>query len=162
MENNEEYKKDEIPQGEEYKPESKPGDEGLGGSPENNKPEEGANEEKKQKGSVYDQYRYWGSDNPNGGPGPIKGGKKNKFALLSLIVLIITFGAIMFSDAMAVKPVETSYSAFIESVENSEVKTTTIVGGSLIEYETVDDGYYSTRIPYSDPTLQQGIDLCLD
>lgn len=153
MENNEEYKKDEIPQGEEYKPESKPGDEGLGGSPENNKPEEGANEEKKQKGSVYDQYRYWGSDNPNGGPGPIKGGKKNKFALLSLIVLIITFGAIMFSDAMAVKPVETSYSAFIESVENSEVKTTTIVGGSLIEYETVDDGYYSTRIPYSDPTL---------
>ena len=153
MENNEEYKKDEIPQGEDFKPESQPGDEGLGGSPENNKPEEGKNEEKKGKGSVYDQYRYWGSDNPNGAPSPIKGGKKNKFALLSLIALIVTFGAIMFSDSMAVKPVETSYTAFIESVENSEVKTTTIVGGSLIEYVTVDDGYYSTRIPYSDPTL---------
>ena len=153
MNNNEEYKKDELTPAPETAPEEKPSDVPPSDGPEKEKkPEEGKGE-KKEKKDVYDQYRYWGTDGQPGGNGPIKGGKKNKFALLSLIILIFSFGAIMFSDSLAVKPVEASYTAFMESVESDNVKTVNIVGGAVIEYTTHDGDYFSARIPYSDPAL---------
>lgn len=161
MENNEEYKKDDMPQDE--GPETLFGNDMPQGNPEDDKPEKDAKDSKK--GNVYDQYRYWGSESPSGGgAGPMKGGRKNKFALLSLVVLLVTFGMIMFSDAMSVQPVETSYTQFIDSVQGGEVTSTTIIGSSQIEYRTIDEGYYVTRIPYSDPLLmpllkEQGVDV---
>ena len=161
MENNEEYKKDDMPQDE--GPETLFGNDMPQGNPEDDKPEKDAKDSKK--GNVYDQYRYWGSESPSGGgAGPMKGGRKNKFALLSLVVLLVTFGMIMFSDAMSVQPVETSYTQFIDSVQGGEVTSTTIIGSSQIEYRTIDEGYYVTRIPYSDPLLmpllkEHGVDV---
>ena len=122
------------------------------------------NEEKKTKKNIYDQYRYWGSDN-NGPSGKnIKGGKKNRFALLILIVLLISFVTIFFSEQKASSSIESSYSTFISAVEGKKVLRATVTGDTTIEYVTMDGKSYTTRIPYADPDLvskliENGVDV---
>lgn len=121
-----------------------------------NTPEEPkAKEDKKPKKSAYDQYRYWGSDNPGDGGKNLKGGKKNRLALIVLILLLISFVSIFLTDQSAMRAQESSYSTFVSLVEKGNVISATITGETTIEYITLDGIAYSCRIPYADPGLMQ-------
>ena len=163
MENDDKDKKEEIV-GEVVSPDPKPQDNDKGGG-ENKKPEEttpkpdNKGEEKlgKNKENVYDKYRYWGSEPPkNGGSQtPNKGGMRNKFALIALIVLLISFFFVFFQDSQKAKATSVSYTDFMTVVEKGKVSKADIVGSSTVNFTTNDGGYYTTRIPYSDPELVQ-------
>ena len=163
MENDDKDKKEEIV-GEVVSPDPKPQDNDKGGG-ENKKPEEttpkpdNKGEEKpgKNKENVYDKYRYWGSEPPNNGGSqtPNKGGLRNKFALIALIVLLISFFFVFFQDSQKAKATSVSYTDFMTVVEKGKVSKADIVGSSTVNFTTNDGGYYTTRIPYSDPELVQ-------
>lgn len=116
------------------------------------KEETNRKDDKKGKKNAYDQYRYWGADNPDGGKN-LKGGKKNRFALVLLIVLMVSFFMVLFSDQGALKAQESSYSTFINAVEDGKVISATITGESTIDYITVDGMQLTCRIPYLDTSL---------
>lgn len=135
-------------------------------SEDNSKPEDSKNakEDKKNKKNVYDQYRYWGSNDNNNGGKNIKGGKKNRFALLVLVVLFISFFAIFFSEQKSMGVQTSSYSTFISLVDSGKVQKATITGESTIEYVTYDGSTYNCRIPYPDRSLverliDKGVDV---
>ncbi|MGN0839868.1 MAG: ATP-dependent zinc metalloprotease FtsH [Candidatus Ornithospirochaeta sp.] len=163
MENENKDKKEEII-GEVVSPDPKPQDNDIGGG-ENKKPEgatskpndKGEEKSGKNKENVYDKYRYWGSEPPkNGGsPTPNKGGMRNKFALIALIVLLISFFFVFFQDSQKAKATSVSYTDFMTVVEKGKVSKADIVGSSTVNFTTNDGGYYTTRIPYSDPELVQ-------
>ena len=120
------------------------------------KPEEKKeNDSRKTKENVYDTYRYWGSEPPkNGGPsGSGKGGLRNKFALVALVLLLISFFMVFFQDSQKAKATSISYTEFRSAVERGVVSSADIVGGTVINFNTNDGGYYTTRIPYSDTDL---------
>ena len=120
------------------------------------KPEEKKeNDSRKTKENVYDKYRYWGSEPPkNGGPsGSGKGGLRNKFALVALVLLLISFFMVFFQDSQKAKATSISYTEFRSAVERGVVSSADIVGGTVINFNTNDGGYYTTRIPYSDTDL---------
>ena len=120
------------------------------------KPEEKKDDNSnKSKENVYDKYRYWGSEPPkNGGPsGSGKGGLRNKFALVALVLLLISFFMVFFQDSQKAKATSISYTEFRSAVERGVVSSADIVGGTVINFNTNDGGYYTTRIPYSDTDL---------
>ena len=120
------------------------------------KPEEKKeNDSRKSKENVYDKYRYWGSEPPkNGAPsGSGKGGLRNKFALVALVLLLISFFMVFFQDSQKAKATSISYTEFRSAVERGVVSSADIVGGTVINFNTNDGGYYTTRIPYSDTDL---------
>ena len=120
------------------------------------KPEEKKDDNSnKSKENVYDKYRYWGSEPPkNEGPsGSGKGGLRNKFALVALVLLLISFFLVFFQDSQKAKATSISYTEFRSAVERGVVSSADIVGGTVINFNTNDGGYYTTRIPYSDTDL---------
>ncbi len=120
------------------------------------KPSDGdeGRKEKKQKRNPYDQYRYWGSDNRDGGKGPVfKGGGPNKVALIVFVILIASFAYMIFNDANVTRNVDVSYTSFLNMVESGNVATATILDQSKIEFMTRDGLSGVCRIPYSDPNL---------
>lgn len=114
-------------------------------------------EDKKDKESPYDKYRYWGSDEDKSSLGRHGGEKKgtlhNRIAFVVLILLAISFFFVFFQDSQSAKATKTTYSDFISLVDSGKVKSAEIVGSTNINYTTSDGGYYTTRIPYSDLTL---------
>ncbi len=115
-------------------------------------------EDDKKKESVYDKYRYWGSENQNSKNGDQNnGGDKNTFrnrlALIVLILLIFSFFFVFLQDSRGNRAVATTYTEFNSLVEGGKVVSAEIVGGSTVNYVTSDGSTYSTRIPYSDLSL---------
>ncbi len=117
-------------------------------------PDKGRKQDEKPKKSVYDQYRYWGSGNQGDGGGSFKGGgKKNRLALLALIILVISFVYVFMSTPTGAEASETSYTVFIDQVESGNVISATIVEQNTVNY-TLSNGLEATcRIPYPDGTL---------
>ncbi len=117
-------------------------------------PEGGRKQDEKPRKNVYDQYRYWGSGGQGGDGGPFKGGgKRNRLALIALILLVISFVYVFMSTPSGVEAEETSYTAFLDQVERGNVASVTIVEHSVIDY-TLSSGVAATcRIPYPDGTL---------
>ncbi len=119
----------------------------------------------KPKKNIYDQYRYWGSDNGGGGKHDLKGSaKRSRVALVALILLIISFAYVFMGDASSVQRTETSYSAFLSYVENGNVRNVTIVEQNVINYTLLNGAEGTCRIPYLDLTLldtlkNNGIDV---
>lgn len=153
---NEEKPKDEKPEA----PHSNEPDD-KGGKPQNDK----KNGDKPKK-NIYDQYRYWGSDNGgNGGKHDLRGSaKRNRFALVALILLIISFAYVFMSDTSGVQRTETSYSAFLSYAESGNVQAVTIVEQNVINYTLTNGAEGTCRIPYYDSSLMQllkdkGIDV---
>ena len=157
MENDNKDKKEEV-LGEVVTPDPKP-EGGMDGEKKDNKPEnpEKKPEDKgsdKKKENVYDKYRYWGSEPQNDGKGPApKGGMRNKFALIALILLLISFFFVFMQDSQKAKATSVSYTDFVTTVEKGKVSKADIVGNVVINFTTNDGGYYTTRVPYSDPSL---------
>ena len=130
MENNDDKEKEVKPQDSSHDP-VPPSQE-----PEK-KPDEGRKEAKPKK-NVYDQYRYWGSDNGNGGKHDLKGSaRRSRIALFALILLIISFAYVFLGDTSSVQRTETSYSAFLSYVENGNVQSATIVEQNVVNYTLV-------------------------
>ena len=128
-------------------------------------PEGGRKQDEKPKKNVYDQYRYWGSGGQGGDGGSFKGGgKRNRLALIALILLVISFVYVFMSTPTGVEAEETSYTMFLDQVERGNVASVTIVEHSVIDY-TLSNGMAATcRIPYPDGTLldklaEKGIDV---
>ena len=98
-------------------------------------PEGGRKQDEKPRKNVYDQYRYWGSGGQGGDGGPFKGGgKRNRLALIALILLVISFVYVFMSTPSGVEAEETSYTAFLDQVERGNVASVTIVEHSVIDY----------------------------
>lgn len=115
-------------------------------------------EDEKKKESVYDKYRYWGSENQNPKNGDSNnGGDKNTFrnrlALVVLILLVFSFFFVFFQDTRGSRALTTTYTEFNSLVEGGKVVSAEIVGGTTVNYVTNDGSSYSTRIPYSDLSL---------
>ena len=103
--------------------EVKPQDNGHDPVPPSQEPEKKGNEGKKEakpKKNVYDQYRYWGSGGAPEGGGP-SGGRRNRIALFAFVLLLISFTYIFLSTPTGAEAAETSYTAFMASVENGDV-----------------------------------------
>ena len=128
-------------------------EEDKGSKPQNHK-KEGA----KRKKNRYDQYRYWGSDNGNGGKHDLKGSaRRSRIALVALILLIISFAYVFMGDASSVQRTETSYSTFISYVENDSVASATIVEQNIVNYTLVNGAEGTCRIPYYDASLLESL-----
>ena len=144
------YKKDE--EGNTQTPQPDKNDD-KGGTPQ----DEGKKSGDKPKKNIYDQYRYWGSDNGssgnNGSNNPKGSARRNRVALIALILLIISFGYIFMSDAASVQRTETSYSEFLAFVESGNVKAVTIVEQNVVNYTLLNDVEGTCRIPYYDSAL---------
>ena len=128
-------------------------------------PDKGQKQDEKPKKSIYDQYRYWGSGNQGDGGGSFKGGgKKNRLALIALIILVISFVYVFMSTPTAAEAAETSYTVFIGQIESGNVASATIVEQNTVNY-TLRYGMEATcRIPYPDGTLldklsEAGVDV---
>ena len=128
-------------------------------------PDKGQKQDEKPKKSIYDQYRYWGSGNQGDGGGSFKGGgKKNRLALIALIILVISFVYVFMSTPTAAEAAETSYTVFIGQIESGNVASATIVEQNTVNY-TLRNGMEATcRIPYPDGTLldklsEAGVDV---
>ena len=80
---------------------------------------------------------------------------RNKFALVALLVLLVSFFFVFFQDSQKAKATSVSYTDFIATVEKGRVSQADIVGSTVVNFTTNDGGYYTTRIPYSDPSLVQ-------
>ena len=117
-------------------------------------PDKGQKQDEKPKKSIYDQYRYWGSGNQGDGGGSFKGGgKRNRLALIALILLVISFVYVFMSTPTAGEAAETSYTVFVDQVESGNVVAATIVEQNTVNY-TLRNGLEATcRIPYPDGTL---------
>ncbi len=128
-------------------------DKALEKKPEGNKGEKEKGNEKK---NIYNQYRYWGQDNPSGGSssnrGP-KGGKRNRLAFILLVVIVLSFIAIFISDFTQPKAEEATYTQFIDAVDRGRVVSVTIIGEKTVDFVTLDGKNYSCRIPYNDEAL---------
>ena len=113
------------------------------------KPDGGRKSEDKQKKNIYDQYRYWGNDgkSPKGSPG------RNRIALIALILVIVSFAYIFLMDTGEAVRTETSYSRFIDLVENDAVSSVTIVEDRVVNYTLISGEEGTCRIPYHDSTL---------
>lgn len=121
------------------------------------KPQDDKKNGDKPKKNIYDQYRYWGSDNGgNGGKHDLKGStRRSRLALVALILLIISFAYVFMGDTSNVQRTETSYSTFLSYAESGNVRSVTIVEQNIINY-TLENGAEGTcRIPYYDDTLLQ-------
>ena len=137
--------------------EVKPQDSGNGPVPPSQDPgrkgEEGKKEkEPKPKKNVYDQYRYWGSGGAPEGGGP-SGGRRNRIALFAFVLLLISFTYIFLSTPTGAEATESSYTAFLSSVENGDVYAADIVESSRIDYTLLDGRTMTCRIPYADMDL---------
>ena len=128
-------------------------------------PDKGQKQDEKPKKSIYDQYRYWGSGNQGDGGGSFKGGgKRNRLALIALILLVISFVYVFMSTPTAGEAAETSYTVFVDQVESGNVVAATIVEQNTVNY-TLRNGLEATcRIPYPDGTLldklsEAGVDV---
>ena len=135
--------------------EVKPQDNGHDPVPPSQEPEKKGNEGKKEakpKKNVYDQYRYWGSGGAPEGGGP-SGGRRNRIALFAFVLLLISFTYIFLSTPTGAEAAETSYTAFMASVENGDVYSADIVEGSRIDYTLFDGRAMTCRIPYADMDL---------
>ncbi len=120
----------------------------------------------KPKKNIYDQYRYWGSDNGgNDGRHDLKGSaRRNRIALVALILLIISFAYVFMTDTSSVQRTETSYSTFLSYVENGDVGSVTIVEQNVVNYRLLNGAEGTCRIPYYDASLLEtlkanGIDV---
>ncbi len=130
-----------------------------GGSSQNDK-----KDGDKPKKNIYDQYRYWGSDGGGGkhdGKGSVR---RNRVALVALILLIISFAYVFMGDAASVQRTETSYSDFLAYVESGNVNSVTIVEQNTVNYTLVNGAEGTCRIPYYDSSLLEtlkthGIDV---
>ena len=130
-----------------------------GGSSQNDK-----KDGNKPKKNIYDQYRYWGSDGGGGkhdGKGSVR---RNRVALVALILLIISFAYVFMGDAASVQRTETSYSDFLAYVESGNVNSVTIVEQNTVNYTLVNGAEGTCRIPYYDSSLLEtlkthGIDV---
>ena len=121
-------------------------------------PQEDRKKEGKPKRSVYDQYRYWGSDSGKGGSGgqdPKGSARRSRIALFALILLIISFAYVFLGDTSSVQRTETSYSAFLSYVESGNVQSATIVEQNVVNYRLVNGAEGTCRIPYYDADLMQ-------
>ena len=119
------------------------------------RPQEDKKDGNKPKKNIYDQYRYWGSEGGGGrhdGKGSVR---RNRLALVALILLIISFAYVFMGDAASVQRTETSYSAFISYVESGNVSDVTIVEQNVINYTLVNGAEGTCRIPYYDSSLLQ-------
>ena len=137
-------------------------------SPQEEPSPEKKDEGKKPKKNIYDQYRYWGSDNGSGGHGGGNNNKgsarRNRLALAALILLIISFAYVFMTDTSAVQRTETSYSAFLAYAESGSVARATIVENQVINYTLSNGAEGTCRIPYYDMSLidtlkEYGIDV---
>ena len=129
-----------------------PSDDGKGTVPPGQEPEH----EKKEKKSIYDQYRYWGSGS-NGGNGPLSGPRRNRIALIAFIVLLVSFAYIFMSAPSAGQAVETSYSVFRDALAGGEVLSVDIVEQNTVNYTLFDGLSYTCRIPYFDASLMDDL-----
>lgn len=125
-------------------------------SRKDNKEKESDEKEKednsKKSKDPFDSYKYWGNEsNKNGNGG--KGGKPNRIMLIALGVLLILFAFMLFRDTSSTQYKDIAYSTFIKGVKNGEVDSVDIIDSTLIHIKTKSGEYYSTRIPYSDPSL---------
>ncbi len=119
------------------------------------RPQEDKKDGNKPKKNIYDQYRYWGSEGGGGrhdGKGSVR---RNRLALVALILLIISFAYVFMGDAASVQRTETSYSAFISYVESGNVSDVTIVEQNVINYTLINGAEGTCRIPYYDSSLLQ-------
>ena len=125
------------------------------GQPSDDKPD-GAKKDKdkdKKKKNVYDQYRYWGSDDK--GDSRFKMNGRNRFTLFIFLALIISFAFLFFSQGNSQRAVEVTYSAFTSAVESGSVIQADIEDQTVITFLT-DSGFYgTTRIPYYDASLME-------
>ena len=122
------------------------------------KPQNDKKDGDKPKKNIYDQYRYWGSDNGNGGKHDLKGSaRRSRIALVALILLIISFAYVFMGDASSVQRTETSYSTFISYVENDSVASATIVEQNIVNYTLVNGAEGTCRIPYYDASLLESL-----
>ncbi len=122
------------------------------------KPQNDKKDGEKPKKNIYDQYRYWGSDNGNGGKHDLKGSaRRSRIALVALILLIISFAYVFMGDASSVQRTETSYSTFISYVENDSVASATIVEQNIVNYTLVNGAEGTCRIPYYDASLLESL-----
>ncbi len=116
------------------------------------KPDEGRKEGKPKK-NVYDQYRYWGSGGSPGSGGGPSGGRRNRIAFFAFVLLLVSFAYIFLSTPTGNTAEETSYTAFLSSVESGNVYTADIVESSRIDYMLSDGREMTCRIPYADMDL---------
>ena len=115
--------------------------------------QDGKSEKKK---NVYDEYRYWGGNknSKDGGKGPqFKGGKPNKFALVVFVLLIVSFGFMIFTDSAGAGKQSVSYSKFLYQVESDNIMKVNIYDSSKIEFQTYDGFIGETRMPMKDQDL---------
>ena len=119
------------------------------------KPQEAPHSNEPEEKNIYDQYRYWGSDN-NGGKHDGKGSvRRNRIALFALILLIISFAYVFMGDAASVQRTETSYSTFLSYVDSNSVDSVTIVEQNVVNYRLINGAEGTCRIPYYDSELLQ-------
>ena len=137
--------------------EEKPQDAPHSNEPEDKdgKPREEKKDGDKQRRNIYDQYRYWGSDNVgNGGKHDMKGSvRRNRIALAALILLIISFAYVFMGDASSAQRTETSYSTFLSYVGSGDVQRVTIVEQNIVNYMLTNGLEGTCRIPYYDADL---------
>ena len=125
------------------------------GQPSGDKPDEVKKDKdkNKKKKNVYDQYRYWGSDDK--GDSRFKMNGRNRFTLFIFLALIISFAFLFFSQGNSQRAVEVTYSAFTSAVESGSVIQADIEDQTVITFLT-DSGFYgTTRIPYYDASLME-------
>lgn len=125
------------------------------GQPSDDKPDEVKKDKDKdkKKKNVYDQYRYWGSDDK--GESRFKMNGRNRFTLFIFLALIISFAFLFFSQGNSQRAVEVTYSAFTSAVESGSVIQADIEDQTVITFLT-DSGFYgTTRIPYYDASLME-------
>ncbi len=143
------YKKEEENKTPEPQPDKS---EDKGGNPQDDGKKNGG----KPKKNIYDQYRYWGSDNGGSGSGnnnPKGSARRNRIALVALILLIISFIYVFMGDATSVQRTETSYSEFLAFVESDSVASATIVEQNVVNYMLRGGAEGTCRIPYYDASL---------
>lgn len=139
------------------------GDE-KGREPSGHKPDKEKDKDKdRKKANVYDQYRYWGSDN-RGGDSKLKMNGRNRFTLFIFLALIISFAFLFFNQSGSQRATEVTYSAFLTALESGSVTQVDIQDESIIDFVTTNGFYGSARIPYYDSTLldsltQHGVEI---
>ena len=145
FEKKDEEKKENIPPlSDEKKPEEKP---------EDKKDDKAEEKPGKGKKNPYEEYKYWGSEKKKGNGPAFKGGKPNRFALVILILLILSFVYMIFNDSVVNTQYEFSYSTFINLDNNNKVRSDEILDQSTVNFITSDGLSGTADIPYADPGL---------
>lgn len=112
---------------------------------------------KTKKDNVYDQYRYWGSDN-NDKDSKIKLNGRNRFTLFIFLALIISFAFLFFNQGSGQRATEVSYSAFKTALDSGSVTQVDIQDESEISFITSNGFYGVARIPYYDSSLMDELE----